>query len=183
MNANTVNVDQAAIDAELAELAQDTAAPTVAPESPTDAASTGEAAGQSVDWSAVMQGSMQLLSRIVAPNWQLTDDEQHVLASQGAAVLDAFFPNFVLDEKWLLLGVFTISAGGIAMQRYDEDTEAFRPLRLQRAKKEPEPESVQTVSGRAVSESSRNDESRHRPAAVEPSGKSVAAAPYARVPG
>lgn len=174
---NAVEVDRDAIDAELQSLEAGADAPAPA-SGPTSEPPAQEVPG--VDWSAVMSPAVAALSRLVAPNWELTDEEQSVLADQGGAVLNAFFPNLVLSEKWALLCMFSLTVSSIAMRRYDEETGTLRPLRKPRpddAKPDPVhvvPPAGEGTSARAPAEG---------PSESPPARRSVKAAPLARVPG
>lgn len=134
MNVNAVDVNGAAIDAALLGLEGGASAGSAsAPELEQPAAQI-EITRIAVDWDQALQGAMELLDKIVAPNWELTAAEKQVIVSSGAKTLEAFFPNLVLEGKWLALAMFAITSGTIVLKRFDADELAFRPLRMQKAK-------------------------------------------------
>jgi hypothetical protein len=168
---NAVDVDPGQIAAELGALEHETAPP---PDASVRLADPNAPAG-SVDWDQALGGAMEMLARVVAPNWELEAEEKQVIAQQGSIVLEAFFPNFQPEQKWVMLCVFVITAGGIVMKRYDDDAGAFRPLRKKSAKV-PEPAPAKSspagAGAASVATAAAPADSRERPAA-----------PYAGVPG
>lgn len=90
-----------------------------------------------VEWAQALSGVVELFAKVVAPNWQLDDAERALLVDQGSKTLDAFFPNVILEGKWLALFTFSLCAGGVVMKRFDVDTLTFRPLRIDKVSKPP----------------------------------------------
>lgn len=163
---NAVDVDRDAIASELAELAAD-----AAPAEPAAQGADQAATAPGVDWDQALAAAVEMFARVVAPNWELEEGEKQVLATQGAAVLNAFFPNFQIEQKWVVLGFFAITAGGIVMKRYDDEAGAFKPLRKSKPKRREEEPAAEPEQARRAPPSSSNTHS------------AVPAAPLSRVPG
>lgn len=140
--ANAVDVDAAKIDEVLDGLASG-GSDQVPPPPGLDDAAAFEALGEeaevqfAVEWQQALSGVVELFAKVIAPNWQLEEAERALLVDQGSKTLEAFFPNVVLEGKWLALFTFSLCAGGVVMKRFDAETLAFKPMRVQKVSQAP----------------------------------------------
>lgn len=115
---NPVDVDPSRIDAEFEALAGEAGAPVDAGPAPEPA-----------DWRVAAAGMVAVFAKLVAPAWEITDQEQAAVAEPLAAVLGQFFPAVQVDPRYQAVGALVMAAGAVALARYDADAGQFRPLR------------------------------------------------------
>lgn len=117
---NPVDVDPSRIDAEFEALAGEAGAPAGADAPP---------AGEPADWRVAAAGMVAVFAKLVAPAWEVTDQEQAAVAEPLAVVLGQFFPAVQVDPRYQAVGALVMAAGAVALARYDADAGRFRPLR------------------------------------------------------
>jgi hypothetical protein len=111
-------------------------------------AGPGGAQALDVDQAAAMAASyeagafilLRQASRIVAPNWNVTDAENRELAKATATALALWFPDQQLPPKYAALLALAGCVYGIAESRRDPQTGRIRPLRAPPADAESDPQ-------------------------------------------
>lgn len=170
---NAVDVDRDSITRELEQLGEVTQVAGEAGQTRDNGAMEGSSEAATINWDEALGGAMEMFCAIVAPNWALDDEEKALIVNQGARVIEAFWPDLRLDQKWLLLAFFVLSLSNVVMKRYDDEAGAFIPLRKPK-------EAQQDSSTQRVVD---GDEGRVSASPPSSSSSSIPAAPLARVSG
>ena len=133
---NVVEVDQAQLAAEAAAVdVPDVPAPAGDPGAAdlgggqADALTIDQAAAMAASYEAGAFILLSQASKIVAPNWRVTDAENRDLAKVTATALALWFPDQQLPPKYAALLALAGCVYGIAESRRDPATGRIRPLR------------------------------------------------------
>lgn len=142
---STVQIDDDQVRAELAAIEQEQQPAPVAPEVAAPGAEP-QPTPAPPDWSMAAAGIVGLFDRVIAPNWQLSEDEQRALFESTRQVLTAFFPD-ALDPRVQACFALGGTVLAIAGARRDPATGKMKPLRL---KKPEEPVKADGAAQRAA---------------------------------
>ena len=82
----------------------------------------------------VLAPALKVTADIVAPNWNVTDDECQSLGVAWGNVIDVWFPGTTLDPKWAALGIAAATTAMVVKSR------AGVPLRQVKVEKREEKE-------------------------------------------
>jgi len=126
---NIVDVDPQAIEGELL-LKGEGPQQSDAQPNQQDQAQADQPDGMEMDWRLPLGMLVGLFANHVAPNWQVSDQEQAAVVDIGAKTLAAFFPDVRIEGKWAALTVCCMTVGGVVMSRFDVQAGKLRPLRV-----------------------------------------------------
>lgn len=131
---NPVSVDDAAIQAELAQIGAANDPVGAAAQGAPSEASADTAPAQPADWTVPAGGIVLVLDRVIMPNWELEAEEKGLLHEQIKTSLEVFFPNTNMDPRIAALLAIGGTLAVIGMKRIDPDTKKLKPLRKPKPK-------------------------------------------------
>lgn len=103
-----------------------------------------------MDWRMASAGLVLICDKVIAPNWQLENEEKDALASGFDQVLSAFFPTTNIDprvQSLLALGAVMLA---ITAKRTDMSSGKVVPLRKAREARESKPDNAASAPDRAA---------------------------------
>ena len=143
-NSNSVPIDEAAVHAELAQLAGgepfhvNGAAPASAGATPPGPTDESSASAPLMDWSQASAGLVLAIDKVLVPNWELESEEKDALAAGISLTLSAFFPTINIDPRVQALLVLGTIVSSVAAKRVNMAERTVVPFR----KPKPKPESA-----------------------------------------
>lgn len=134
---NSVPIDEAAVHAELDELAGGGPSPlngATPPPGPAPGPGETPAPVALMDWSQASAGLVLAIDKVLVPNWELESEEKDALSAGLNLTLSAFFPTINIDPRVQALLVLGTIVSSIAAKRVDFANRKIVPFRKPKPK-------------------------------------------------
>lgn len=132
--ANSVPIDDDQVKAELEELAGAPIEPGAsAGGAPPPPGPPAAPPAPPMDWTLICGALVLVVDKIVAPNWQLQNEEKDLLLEQTKVTFAVFFPNANVDPRVQAILALGGTMALIASKRFDPEMKRLKPLRVKPA--------------------------------------------------